>query len=227
MQTVAGDRVLLVGQTDVRDNGIWVVDTGPWRRAKDFNKTRDVVKGTRVWAVDGDSGPVEWEVASENPDVIGAASIEFEIAISASIAATLAQAPIEVDNAADRAEAVAAGAVGDQFPETVTASTYSPVLADANFKLERLNDPTGVALTITYSMFGIGETFAFEQVGAGPVTITGASGVTITTVAGQAATSSGPGAIFQLMKSPPVNGYCSARYYQPRSATWPGRRKSI
>jgi phage-related tail fiber protein len=37
-----GDRVLVKNQTAGYENGIYVVDTGQWRRSKDFNKTKDV-----------------------------------------------------------------------------------------------------------------------------------------------------------------------------------------
>lgn len=77
VQSVLRDRVLLTAQTDPRDNGLYVVDTGVWRRSADFNKSRDVVKGTRVWITDGASGRAEWEVSSENPISVGVDAITF------------------------------------------------------------------------------------------------------------------------------------------------------
>ena len=50
---VAGDRVLAKNQTTGSENGVYVVDTGPWRRAKDFSLTRDVVTGTMVYIAAG------------------------------------------------------------------------------------------------------------------------------------------------------------------------------
>jgi len=81
----AGDRVLLTGQTDAADNGIWVVSTSTWQRAKDFNGTRDVTKGTLV-AVTATSGDVEylelWQVTSDDP-IVGTDDIDFVLAHSA------------------------------------------------------------------------------------------------------------------------------------------------
>ena len=77
---VADDRVLVKNQTDARDNGIWVADTGPWRRARDFANNRDVRKGTRVWVTDGDNGPAEYVVATDNPIVIGTTEISIVLA---------------------------------------------------------------------------------------------------------------------------------------------------
>ena len=42
----------MAGQATASENGIWIVDTGPLRRARDFNKTRDVVKGTQILITD-------------------------------------------------------------------------------------------------------------------------------------------------------------------------------
>lgn len=43
---VTGDRVLVWMQTNGTQNGIWVVDSGAWSRAVDFNDRRDVTYGT-------------------------------------------------------------------------------------------------------------------------------------------------------------------------------------
>ncbi|WP_176056684.1 right-handed parallel beta-helix repeat-containing protein [Brucella intermedia] len=118
----AGDRVLVAGQASASENGIYVVDTGPWRRARDFNKTRDVVKGTQILITDGtvyaQSG---WFVASEDPIYVGSSDItilqniilnpaQLELLVQAAQeAADAAQsAETAAEDAADRAEAAAA-----------------------------------------------------------------------------------------------------------------------
>ena len=50
---VTDDRVLVKDQTTTSENGIYVVDTGAWRRAKDFSRTNDVKLGTKVFVVLG------------------------------------------------------------------------------------------------------------------------------------------------------------------------------
>jgi len=45
---VAGDRVLVIAQTDPVDNGIYNVRTSSWERSADFDGNRDVAKGTIV-----------------------------------------------------------------------------------------------------------------------------------------------------------------------------------
>jgi hypothetical protein len=45
---VAGDRCLVAGQTDAAENGIYVVTTGDWVRANDFNQADDLLSGMLV-----------------------------------------------------------------------------------------------------------------------------------------------------------------------------------
>lgn len=67
---VDGDRVLVKDQTAAYENGIYVVDTGQWRRSKDFNRNRDVVEGTMVYVTDGtvNAGTI-WSVSSDDNNV--------------------------------------------------------------------------------------------------------------------------------------------------------------
>lgn len=44
---VAEDRVLVMGQTDQTENGVYTVKATAWQRARDFDGTGDVVTGTR------------------------------------------------------------------------------------------------------------------------------------------------------------------------------------
>src|SRR5687767_9663533 len=91
---VAGDRVLVRSQTTTADNGIYVADTGPWRRAKDFAGNRDVRKGTRVWVTQGNAGPAEFVVTTENPVAIGTDAIVFTDALGPIVQASV---PIYAD----------------------------------------------------------------------------------------------------------------------------------
>lgn len=75
---VAGDRVLVTAQTNAVDNGIWVVQAGTWKRAKDFDGQRDVVQGTMVLVGPQDSARRFYGVITPNPIVIGTTEIEFD-----------------------------------------------------------------------------------------------------------------------------------------------------
>ncbi|MGO7575913.1 hypothetical protein ACC699_13660 [Rhizobium ruizarguesonis] len=81
---VTGDRVLVKSQTAGYENGIYVCDTGQWRRSKDFNRTNDVVKGTTVFVTDGTvSAETLWTVTTSNPVAVGTTSISFSSGIIA------------------------------------------------------------------------------------------------------------------------------------------------
>ncbi|WP_210214067.1 hypothetical protein [Mesorhizobium sp. M4B.F.Ca.ET.017.02.2.1] len=73
---VSGDRVLVMGQTNPVDNGIWKVSTGVWTRAKDFAGNRDVKKGTTV-VVTGGTQAGAWQVTTADPITVGTTSIAF------------------------------------------------------------------------------------------------------------------------------------------------------
>jgi hypothetical protein len=79
--TVAAlDRVLVWQQDDGTENGIYVVNTGVWRRSKDFSRNGDVIKGTRVAVTKGSAHANNvFQVASENPIVIGSDDIDFDM----------------------------------------------------------------------------------------------------------------------------------------------------
>lgn len=75
---VAGDRVLVKDQTDATENGIRIVDTGDWARAKDFSRNDDVVKGTRVAITDGTvNASGTWQVDTESPITFDTDDIDF------------------------------------------------------------------------------------------------------------------------------------------------------
>lgn len=75
---VAGDRVLVKDQTNATDNGIRIVDTGDWARAKDFSRNDDVVKGTRVAITDGTvNASGTWQVDTESPITFDTDDIDF------------------------------------------------------------------------------------------------------------------------------------------------------
>jgi uncharacterized cupin superfamily protein len=122
---VTGDRVLVKNQTAAYENGIYVCDTGQWRRSKDFNRTNDVVKGTTVFVTDGTvNAGTNWIVTSSNPVVIGTSSISFvSIAAPAGSVSTAA-----IQDGAVTTPKIADGAVTTVkiADDTVTAAKIAP-----------------------------------------------------------------------------------------------------
>jgi hypothetical protein len=72
-----------------------------------------------------------------------------------------------------------------------TGTTYTFVAADSNNALVTLSNASAIAATIptnATTAFPVGTILNFAQIGAGQVTVSGASGVTITSVGATAAT---------------------------------------
>jgi hypothetical protein len=120
---VTGDRVLVKNQTAGYENGLYVADTGQWRRSKDFNKTRDVVTGTQVLVSHGDLDEnVVYAVTTANPVIVGSGLIEFELVhLTDSAAAEAAKEAAEAAQAAAEAAAAAAATVSATFVANLTA----------------------------------------------------------------------------------------------------------
>lgn len=117
--TAVNDRVLVRAQADPTKNGIYIADTGTWRRSADFSGNRDVRKGTRVSVTDGSTyAQTEFQVTSSNPVVVDEDAITFSLgevflallqvqALAAQVA--LDKAAAEAAQAAAEAAAIAAG----------------------------------------------------------------------------------------------------------------------
>lgn len=87
---VEGDRVLVKDQTNPTQNGIYGVSTGNWARTDDFDGARDVIKGSRVFVIEGTiSGGAEFMVDATEPVVPGASSIAFTLVSGSGLTSVL------------------------------------------------------------------------------------------------------------------------------------------
>lgn len=83
---VTGDRVLVKNQTTGANNGIYVVDTGDWTRAVDFNGNRDITTGTVVLITGGTvNDSTWWEVTNTGSITIGTTALTFSLSLTASM----------------------------------------------------------------------------------------------------------------------------------------------
>lgn len=135
------DHVLLFGQVDQTQNGVWVVSSGPWTRRKDFDGNNDIIKGTMVFVTGGtENGNHFYKVTSETP-VIGTDAIQFsivyfdsEVEAAAAEAARLAaeaaalQAQAFSDNAQSILNQINSNLVGSST-SNVTIGTGSKIFA--------------------------------------------------------------------------------------------------
>ena len=77
VSVVADDRVLVTGQTDGRENGIYVASSGAWRRAKDFSSNNDIRTGTQVRVNSGGANSGIWVLTTADPVTIDTSTVTF------------------------------------------------------------------------------------------------------------------------------------------------------
>ena len=75
---VADDRVLVKDQTDASENGIYVVKTSTWRRAKDCDGARDLTQGTLVKVISGTVGIGTYELSTSGLITVGTTELTFQ-----------------------------------------------------------------------------------------------------------------------------------------------------
>src|SRR5437868_1355835 len=90
----ANKRILVKGQTNPVENGIYDMDSSSWQRAKDFDGNRDVVQGTRVLVRSTTINGAEYELVTANPIVIGTTSLTFILRYGANATYDLTDAEI-------------------------------------------------------------------------------------------------------------------------------------
>jgi hypothetical protein len=72
------DRVLCKDQTDATENGIYIVSTGAWTRAPDFNGSFDVAEGTLIPVSRGTTNAdTYWKVTNTGTIDIGTTALAF------------------------------------------------------------------------------------------------------------------------------------------------------
>lgn len=74
-----GDRVLVTGQNDPIENGIYNASTSDWQRALDFDGPRDVVSGTLVIVRNNVAEGALYEVTTLGEIIIGETAIHFRL----------------------------------------------------------------------------------------------------------------------------------------------------
>jgi hypothetical protein len=80
---LAGDRVLVKNQANSIENGIYDVSTGAWTRSLDFNGTRDVITGTRVFINEGTTlAGLIYSVATTGAIAPGTTPISFQLSVA-------------------------------------------------------------------------------------------------------------------------------------------------
>lgn len=75
----AGDRVLVKNQTDQKENGVYIVSSGSWARAEDFNEGSDFKAGVFVYIAEGTvNKKKQFHMTTVGTVIIGTTNIAFE-----------------------------------------------------------------------------------------------------------------------------------------------------
>lgn len=129
---VTGNRVLVTGQTNPVENGIYNVQMGAWTRAVDFDGELDVVDGTLVFSSQGDAwqvdGPQYRVIPGEDPIIFR----DIDIFAFSSV--------IEATQKAAEASASAAAALTSET--NAKASEDAAALSEQNSKTSETNAKT-------------------------------------------------------------------------------------
>jgi len=126
----ANDRVLVRSQTSAVDNGIWIVDTGPWRRSKDFAGNRDVRLGTQIYVTSGTTYSASgWYVNTANPIVIGTTALTISQNVMLNAAQLIALEASATAAAASATASAAASLVSENNAAAWAAGVNLPAVA--------------------------------------------------------------------------------------------------
>jgi hypothetical protein len=120
-QPLDNDRLLLVGQTNPVENGIWEVSlTGAWKRSPDFDGIRDATENTLVVVARDSGSPVMYRLENTAPVVVGTDPLTFSQFFDPDNPATAGlQAVTDVGNTTDN-EIVTTGGAGFRSEQDLT-----------------------------------------------------------------------------------------------------------
>ncbi len=132
---VEGDRVLVKDQSTAAQNGIYIVRSGAWDRAPDWDGSGDVTNGTFVFVANGTTlDNTVWNVTTSGTIVIGTTSVAFQ-QFSTVTAAFATQT--EVNAGASAATLVSPSTLAGRptFLATKGGSNQASITSNTNIKL--------------------------------------------------------------------------------------------
>jgi hypothetical protein len=198
---VADDRVLVKDQTDAKQNGIWIANSGAWQRSRDFDSRRDVTKGTRMTVIEGavNYGREFW-ITSANPNTVGTSNITIAESLSsnsggnaAAAAASAAAAAASATAASGSATAASGSASAASSSAGAAATSASSASSSAATATTQASNAAGSASSASTSATNAGNS-ATAAAGSASAASTSASSAstsasTATTQASNASTS--------------------------------------
>jgi phage-related tail fiber protein len=159
---VAGNRVLVAGQTSGADNGIYVVASGAWARSADADSSSEVKDGMSVFVEQGTTyGDSTWVLVTNNAIALGSTALTFvqfsglgQITAGAGLSKTGNELSVNVGNGL----AIVADSV------KVSLSEVSGLEFHANGGLEIKSNPTkGIFVDNDGIYLGVKQPFEFND----------------------------------------------------------------
>jgi hypothetical protein len=195
------DRVLVIGQSNAAQNGIYDVDTlgsgsnGTWVRSGDTNSTGELLAGTIVMVTEGVIyADTQWKLTTDNPITIGVSELVFEQNSAFAFGNVNANSTAVLANSVGSTISLSAGdnisIIGNNTSKTVTIgvtgislNSISNGTSNVNVVSSGGNVTVGVAGTGNVAVFssgGLAITGNITGNGAGLSGINAFSNVTVT-----------------------------------------------
>jgi hypothetical protein len=153
VQTVDGvvvgnnaERVLVKGQTDQTQNGIYIAGTGTWVYAADFTSNNNVALGTLVLVTSGsvNQGILFEQITTDNPIVIGTSNIVFSALASNTAQAATSTTSLTIGNGAKTLTIQA----GKSFAANQYVIIYETSAPSANVMLATVTSYSSTTLVV-------------------------------------------------------------------------------
>lgn len=147
------DRVLVVGQTDASENGVYIVSTlgsgsnGSWTRALDFNSNATITSGIIITTTEGDTYASKlWRLTTPDPITVGTTNLSFVSNLSNS---NINLKKVTISNNAEVIDSISLSGVN-----TVRWMVSANDTVNSTFKTTTVDAVTN-GTSVTYSEHGV------------------------------------------------------------------------
>lgn len=144
---IAGDRVLVKAQSSAAANGVYVVASGAWSRATDFDESSEAVTGSYVLVNEGDTNAGAWVLVTQGTITVGTTAQTWRVWRYDQIAqfiSSLAAATGAGLSGYDEGETYSAGTVGKELQDISSGYQAADAATNALLKNYRTTNPVSL-----------------------------------------------------------------------------------
>lgn len=128
-----GDRVLVKNQSAAKDNGIYLVTTGPWTRTPDADTSAEMTPGLLVAVEQGNSQADSlWQLVTDGPINLGTTSLGFEMVFGRNLVSAASYDIVTVNNRGLVVGGAPRQVITVSSDVTLAASQMSLIVIDAS-----------------------------------------------------------------------------------------------